>query len=470
MLKSIPLVGGFGLLLIAFETLQSILFFAYVTALLKNKDFSELVPLAPSLIHENPLLSLALSTTLLFLSSFVFYTKVQTWAAVEHANTIKNQFIQSNIREASAILGKYFNAQPYEIMQRLGLGYVGSISLLITRIAFVLGSLVYIYVVNPKVLLYLLAAGFICVLAVFGITHAQRQLGKAISEWSENSAKYSSLATANLIVRDLDISSYLPLINKILIYPNALSQSLSSSTKPIIEILLLITLVYLNTAEVINILSDPATLAVIYRIYTNAITISSLINLASYSRPALLNIQSGITQAFTLNTAFDKRLLQLLVSEAVSKQGFEIRGPSGAGKTLYLESIAHELRSKGKKVFLWMPSMNCNSVTIKDFEKIIASSVSSSIIETFRNFNSCVDLDPNCLIESLSLGQKALLGISSAINTDCDIILLDEPLANLDSGTKELAVRLIAELAITKIVIITNHSDEINGFEKITFK
>lgn len=470
MLKSIPLVAGVGLLLIAFETLQSILFFAYVTALLKNKDFSELVPLAPSLIHENPLLSLALSTILLFLSSFVFYTKVQTWAAVAHANTIKSKFIQSNIREASTILGKYFNAQPYEIMQRVALGYVGSISLMITRIAFVLGSLGYIYAVNPEVLLYLIAAGLVCAVAVLSITLAQRKLGKAISEWSANSAKFSSIATTNLMVRDLDISSYLPLVKKILIYPNSLSQSLSSSTKPILELLLLITLLHSNTAELVDILSDPTTLAVIYRIYTNAITISSLINLASYSRPALVNIQSSISEAFTSNNAIDKRLLQSLMSESVSKQGFEIRGPSGAGKTLYLESIAHELRSKGKKVFLWMPSMNCNSVTIKDFEKITASSVNSSIIKTFMNFNSCIDLDLNCLIENLSLGQKALLGISSAINTDCDIILLDEPLANLDSGSKKLARRLIAELKGKKIIIITNHSDEIDEFEKIIFE
>ncbi len=470
MLKSIPLVAGFGLILIAFETLQSILFFSYFTALLKTKDFSELVPLAPSLIHENPLLSLGLSTILLFLSSFLFYAKVQIWAADQHANTINNQLSQLNTREASTILGKYFNVQPYEIMQRVALGYVGSISLLITRIAFVLVSLGYIYAVNPEVLLYLIAAGFVCVVTVFSITLVQRKLGKTISEWSINSAKFGSIATANLIVRDLDLRSYLPLVKKILIYPNSLSQSLSSSTKPILEFLLLISLLYSNTTEIIDILSDPTTFAVIYRIYTNSINISTLINLSSYSRPALVNLQPCISQAFTLNNDIDDKLLQSIINETVSKQGFEIRGPSGAGKTLYLESIAHELRSKGKKVFLWMPSMNCNSVTIKDFDKIIGGGLNTSAVETFMNFNSCVDLDINILIENLSLGQKALLGISSAINSDCDIVLLDEPLANLDSGSKKVATRLIAKLKEEKIIIITNHSTEIDDFEKIIFK
>lgn len=70
-----------------------------------------------------------------------------------------------------------------------------------------------------------------------------------------------------------------------------------------------------------------------------------------------------------------------------------------------------------------------------------------------------------------SAGQRRLAGLLAALAGDPEVLLLDEPLANVDVQTCAVVGAIIAELGATRVVLITSHEAppfEVNGSHELT--
>ena len=60
----------------------------------------------------------------------------------------------------------------------------------------------------------------------------------------------------------------------------------------------------------------------------------------------------------------------------------------------------------------------------------------------------------------LSQGEKQRLIIARAYATGADVLLLDEPLSNVDEASSELIMNAISQLSTEKIIIYISHNDK----------
>jgi len=67
----------------------------------------------------------------------------------------------------------------------------------------------------------------------------------------------------------------------------------------------------------------------------------------------------------------------------------------------------------------------------------------------------------NFLPRDLSQGEKQRVAIARAFMNDPDIIIADEPTANLDSKTGQRIIKMIRDLAPDKTVVIATHDERI---------
>lgn len=66
------------------------------------------------------------------------------------------------------------------------------------------------------------------------------------------------------------------------------------------------------------------------------------------------------------------------------------------------------------------------------------------------------------LINELSTGNKQKVNLACALMNDSDLIILDEPISNLDKDTKYLIKNILIEKSKKNIIIITSHQfDEV---------
>ena len=98
------------------------------------------------------------------------------------------------------------------------------------------------------------------------------------------------------------------------------------------------------------------------------------------------------------------------------------------------------------------------------------------IIEFHRNLflnfkdyknNFGIDLLMNKKVSKLSMGEKQKVGIYLALSSDSDILLLDEPLAGVDTNTKKTIVTEIKKISKNKLVILASHQSFNYGSAKV---
>jgi ATP-binding cassette subfamily B protein len=81
----------------------------------------------------------------------------------------------------------------------------------------------------------------------------------------------------------------------------------------------------------------------------------------------------------------------------------------------------------------------------------------TSLLSQFRLRDPAV-LD--AFADELSAGQQQKLALSLALAREADLYIIDEPLANLDPESKEIAMNLILERTKEKTLILVMHGSE----------
>ena len=81
------------------------------------------------------------------------------------------------------------------------------------------------------------------------------------------------------------------------------------------------------------------------------------------------------------------------------------------------------------------------------------------IEDRVQKYSKILQVDPKAEIEKLSLGQKQRVLTASVFAMEQDIVLLDEPLANLDINTAKIILEYLSKLVRehNKIVVIIEH-------------
>jgi ATP-binding cassette subfamily B protein len=62
--------------------------------------------------------------------------------------------------------------------------------------------------------------------------------------------------------------------------------------------------------------------------------------------------------------------------------------------------------------------------------------------------------------DELSAGQQQKLALSLALSQEADLYIIDEPLANLDPESRDIAINLILERTKGKTLILVMHGSE----------
>ncbi len=133
-------------------------------------------------------------------------------------------------------------------------------------------------------------------------------------------------------------------------------------------------------------------------------------------------------------------------------------GENGAGKSTLLNMLIEENTTleKYKKALLTQTSYTFNRSCLKNVQMVLKwNGLKSNPIE----FLQIVGLEDKKDIvgKNLSGGEKKRLAFAMALATGADIILLDEPFANLDIKNQNKLIEIIKDLKGSKTVIIVSH-------------
>ena len=346
-------------------------------------------------------------------------------------------------------LGAYMLNSPLELNNRIGLGVVSTANYLAARSLIIISLLLTLVYVNPEII------GFITILAVpilislFTVKKIQKFFGTKMSNWIHHTPKYISGVTVNLIKNtENPIGIQKKIENRMFRFSRYLSvsQAAANSVKPFVEMVVIITMLIIFQSDGLVDLTDPLSLAAIYRVYANGVTAISQYSLIQSSLPALRQFKpKQSSKRFVAN--------EQVVSKVFEKDYVELRGRSGVGKSSLLEYIAVTLMKQNKCCYYLSSEFLPSKITISEFH-------ASPCL--FPNLSA---VDGNTKIEALSLGQKKTLLLEFAATVEDAYILIDEPFSNLDVECNEHARKLLSNLKAR--VVITNHEEPMKNFSQI---
>jgi putative ABC transport system ATP-binding protein len=183
----------------------------------------------------------------------------------------------------------------------------------------------------------------------------------------------------------------------------------------------------------------------------------------------------------------DQTILDGLSVQASSGRALAVRGPSGSGKSSLLAILGGLVEPSGGTVTLdgerVTPSSDIavrrrfgfvlqsygvvaelttheNVAVVLQAARVPRAEVASRVAAALAR----VGLAPvaNHLVEDLSGGQQQRVAVARALVTTADVVLADEPTAELDADNRRLIVSLLIERARTgAVVVIASHDPEV---------
>ena len=153
----------------------------------------------------------------------------------------------------------------------------------------------------------------------------------------------------------------------------------------------------------------------------------------------------------------------------------KISGDNGSGKTTLLKIIIGLTKqSKGELInhnedkvcFLGHKNNLKNYLSIKENLMIQGLKLNSFNLDLLERFNLRRHIDNS--VGTLSFGQQKKLSLMRVINSDKNILILDEPFVGLDQNSKEFLKNFMeAKVKENKNVIFTSHIDFKDDYREI---
>ncbi len=135
-----------------------------------------------------------------------------------------------------------------------------------------------------------------------------------------------------------------------------------------------------------------------------------------------------------------------------------ILGENGAGKsTLMNYLIQNEKALNGeRKVLLTQTSYTFNKSCLKNIEMVLSWNKSN---ENPLDYLKIVDLEnkKDAVGKNLSGGEKKRLAFAMALATNANIVLLDEPFANVDVKNQKKLIEIVKSLKDKKTIVVVSH-------------
>lgn len=189
-----------------------------------------------------------------------------------------------------------------------------------------------------------------------------------------------------------------------------------------------------------------------------------------------------------LRYAVDERTIFNDISvQASSGRLLAVRGPSGSGKSSLLTILGGLVEPSAGAVTLDGAAVTPSSdlamrrrfgfvlqsyglvaaLTARENVAVVLQAAGVPRAETHARVQAILELVglarvADHLIEDLSGGQQQRVAVARALVTHADVVLADEPTAQLDADSRELIVALLTERARTgAVVVIASHDPEV---------
>jgi ABC-type cobalamin/Fe3+-siderophores transport system ATPase subunit len=151
-------------------------------------------------------------------------------------------------------------------------------------------------------------------------------------------------------------------------------------------------------------------------------------------------------------------------------------GPNGSGKTTLLKILAGLLRPDrgwvehvGVKARVYVgelhvpPDAAAVEVALAGRSRFSPTPVRREDVEAARRYMRLLEVEDlsERRWQTLSGGQRQRVVIAAALAAEADLLLLDEPLANLHGDWRGRVMKTLADYATGRVVVVTTHHGDV---------